>query len=60
MTCPYCGSEMEEGALISRMVPQWLKKGEEKGRFLKCEKHFSYNELPAHRCGKCGKIILDD
>ena len=29
--CPYCGSEMEEGMLVMRMVPQWVKKGEKKG-----------------------------
>lgn len=60
MRCPYCDSEMQEGALISQMVPQWVNKGEKKGRFLNCEKHFSYNELLAHRCPKCKKIILED
>lgn len=30
MNCPYCGSEMEEGALVSRMVPLWVKKGEKR------------------------------
>ncbi len=60
MKCPYCDSEMEEGAVISKMVPQWLKQGEKKGRFLNCKKHFSYNELLAHRCAKCKKIILED
>lgn len=59
MKCPYCDSEMEEGALISRMVPQWLKKGEKKGIFLDCKKNFANNELPAHRCVKCKKVILD-
>ena len=38
MNCPYCGSEMEEGALVSRMVPQWIKKGEKKGTLLNCKK----------------------
>lgn len=60
MKCPYCDTEMEEGALVSRMIPQWVKKGEKKGRFLNCKKHFSYNELIANRCGKCNKIILND
>ena len=59
MNCPYCGSEMEEGALVSRMVPQWIKKGEKKGTLLDCKKSFSKNELPAHSCAKCKKIILD-
>ena len=60
MKCPYCDNEMEEGALVSRMVPQWVKNGEKKGRSLNCEKHFSYNELVAHRCDTCKKIILND
>lgn len=53
MKYPYCDGEMEEGALISRMVPQWLKKDEKKGEFTNCKKQFSYNELLAHRCAKC-------
>ena len=59
MNCPYCGSEMEEGALVSRMVPMWVKKGEKKGTLLDCKKSFTQNELPAHRCNTCKKIILD-
>ena len=59
MNCPYCGSEMEEGALVSRMVPQWIKKGEKKGTLLNCKKSFTQNEIPAHSCAKCKKIIFD-
>lgn len=57
--CPYCGSDMEEGALVSRMVPQWIKKGEKKGVLLNCRKKFTQNELLARCCVKCKKIILD-
>lgn len=57
--CPYCGSDMEEGVLVSRMVPQWVKKGERKGMLLNCRKTFTQNELPAQCCVKCKKIILD-
>lgn len=60
MKCPYCDNEKEEGTLIFRMVPQWAKKGDKKGRFLNCKKYFSYNELLAYRCAKCKKIILND
>jgi hypothetical protein len=60
MKCPYCDNEMEEGALIIKTVPQWLKKDEKIGRFLNCKRHFAYNEILAHRCGKCKKIILED
>ena len=59
MNCPYCGSEMEEGALVSRMVPLWIKKGEKKGTLLNCKKSFTQNEMPAQCCTKCKKIILD-
>ncbi|MBP3618501.1 MAG: hypothetical protein J6J38_10740 [Lachnospiraceae bacterium] len=59
MNCPYCGSEMEEGALVSRMVPLWVKKGEKKGTLLDCKKSFTQNELPAQCCMNCKKIILD-
>ena len=45
MKCPYCDNEMEEGALIIKTVPQWVKKGEKMGRFLNCKRHFSYNEF---------------
>lgn len=57
--CPYCGSDMEEGVLISRVVPEWVKKGEKKGTLLNCKKKFTHNELPAQCCVKCKKIILD-
>ena len=57
--CPYCGSEMEEGALVSRMVPLWVKKGEKKGILLNCKKNFTKNELPAQCCVKCKKIIIN-
>ena len=59
MKCPYCGSEMDEGALVSRVVPLWVKKGEKKGTLLNCKKSFTQNELLAHSCVKCKKIILD-
>lgn len=59
MKCPYCGNEMEEGALVSRVVPLWVKKGEKKGILLNCKKSFTQNELPAHSCVKCKKIIFD-
>lgn len=59
MKCPYCDNEMEEGAVISKMVPQWVKKGEKNGQLLSCEKHFTYNEIVAHRCTKCNKIIME-
>ena len=59
MKCPYCGNEMEEGALISKIIPKWLKNGEKKGEFLNSKRHFSYNETLAYRCLKCKKIILD-
>ena len=39
--CPYCGSEMEEGVLVSRVVPEWVKKGEKKGTLLNCKKKFT-------------------
>lgn len=57
--CPYCGGDMEEGVLISRVVPEWVKKGEKKGMLLNCNKKFTHNELPAQCCVKCKKIILD-
>ncbi len=60
MKCPYCDNEMEEGVLRSRVVPEWVKKGEKKGQLLNCEKHFSYNALVAYRCDKCKKLILND
>ena len=59
MKCPYCGSEMEEGVLVSRVVPEWVKKGEKKGTLLNCIKKFTHNELPAQCCVKCKKIVLD-
>ncbi len=59
MKCPYCDNEMEEGTVISKVVPQWIKKGEKKGQLLICEKHFSYNAICAYRCTKCKKIIID-
>ena len=34
MKCPYCDNEMEEGALRSRVVPEWVKKGEKKGHIV--------------------------
>ena len=55
-----CGDgDMEEGVLISRVVPEWVKKGEKKGTLLNCKKKFTHNELPAQCCVKCKKIILD-
>ncbi len=60
MKCPYCDGELEEGAVISQTVPQWLKKDEKKGSLLNCKKHFTHNELLAYRCAKCKKIILED
>lgn len=59
MECPYCESGMEEGALISQRVPQWVKKGEKKGTDLPVKKHLSYNEIPSYYCEKCRKIIID-
>ena len=59
MRCPYCGSEMEEGVLVSRAVPVWMEKGENKGRLLNCNKKLTRNELLAQCCVKCKKIILD-
>ena len=26
MKCPYCEAEMEEGALVSQRVPQWINR----------------------------------
>lgn len=40
MKYPYCDGEMEEGALISRMVPQWLKKDEKKGNLRTAKNNF--------------------
>lgn len=57
--CPYCGSEMEEGMLVMRMVPQWVKKGEKKGVLLDCNKKMTHNELPAQYCVTCKKMVLD-
>ncbi len=32
MKCPYCDGELEEGAVISQTVPQWLKKDEKNSK----------------------------
>lgn len=50
---------MEEGVLVSRVVPEWVKKGEKKGMLLNCNKKLTRNELPAQCCAKCKKMILD-
>ena len=39
MKCPYCQSEIEKGALVSQRVPQCLKNGEKKGRYLNVKRH---------------------
>lgn len=59
MKCPYCDNAMEEGAVIAKMVPLWVKKGEKNGQLLNCKKHFSYNEIVAYQCVKCKKIIME-
>ncbi len=59
MKCPYCQNEMEEGAIVSQRVPQWLKSGEKKGRYLNAKRHWTYNEIAGYHCKKCNKIIID-
>lgn len=59
MKCPYCENEMEEGALVTQRVPQWITSGEKKGRYLNVKKHFTCNEIAGYHCKKCNKIIID-
>lgn len=68
MKCPFCGVEMEQGALQSThgvywvnrpaklSPPQWMKKAE---GLCDVDNYFQSPYVPASRCTQCRKIIVD-
>ena len=69
MNCPYCGAEMGSGVLQSNYGIYWLPKPRKAGLpdLSKDAEHLSRQDtplitppyIPASRCTKCRKIILD-
>ena len=65
MVCPYCGEEMESGVLQGggNHGVGWREKPSMFPNLLNVEwlgtSNFKYSYIPAHRCTKCRKIILD-
>lgn len=68
MKCPFCGAEMEQGALQSThgvywvnrpaklRPPQWRKEAE---GLCDADNYLQSPYVPAHRCTTCRKIIVD-
>ena len=69
LNCPFCGAEMESGALQSNYGIYWLPKPRKAGPpdLSRDAEHLSKQDsplitppyIPAFRCSKCRKIILD-
>ena len=69
LNCPFCGAEMESGALQSNYGIYWLPKPRKAGLpdLSRDAEHLSKQDsplitppyIPASRCPKCRKIILD-